>query len=96
MFLIYSNVYTRRTKDKVTLVSLQDIGVVLQEEWQKIPRAAIRRVVHMLLHVEVTPDTDLDSVSFMRFKYNKIKCLKMKYKGFLFILFCVYIRFLLL
>ena len=71
MFLIYSNVYTRKTKNKVTLVSLQDIGVVLQEEWQKIPRAAIRRVMHMLLHVEATPDTDLDSISFMRFKYNK-------------------------
>ena len=60
-------IYTE-PKTKGSLVFLQELGVALQEEWQKIPRAAIHRVtdvVHEFLQVEVPPDIDLDYITFI-------------------------------
>ena len=65
-------IYIRRAENKGTL----EFGATLQEEWQQIPRAMIDAicpicptgVMHVLLGVEVTPDIDLDSISFMCFR----------------------------
>ena len=54
-------------KNKGTLVFLLEFGAALQEEWQQITRAAIRRmhdsVVHVLVNYEVAHHVDLGSVS---------------------------------
>ena len=63
-------------KNKGTLVFLQELGVALHEEWQRIPKAAytisslvcLTGVVYEFLHMEVTSDIDLDSISFMCFR----------------------------
>ena len=56
---------------------LQELGFALQEEWQQILIDAISSLecltgdLHGILQVEVTPDIDLDSISFMCFRsYN--------------------------
>ena len=66
----------RRTKSKGTLAFLQELSVTLQEEWQHILRVGIRHIIlecptgdlRGFLHVEVAPDIDLDSISFLCFR----------------------------
>ena len=63
----------RRTQNKGAIVFLQEIGVAHQRKWQQIRRTGRSNiisvyttgVVHVLLHVKVTSDIVLDSISVL-------------------------------
>ena len=95
--------FMRRTKNKGTLVFLQVLGVALQGEWQQIPRADIRYIIFSMpdrccawfaIHVEVTPNIDLDSLFFcfayvLKVEMCQEKCMFTPLHPYMLTIYCV-------
>ena len=70
------NTYIRRSQNKGTLVFLEELVLYFRRNGSRFreQRYAITSpvcltgAVHVLLHEEVTPDTGLDSISFICFR----------------------------